>query len=226
VTPIVRRTDVGVLALQRFLSTETSAALLAHVRPEEAATAAAWGERRRRTFAMGRLAAREALAAFGADVALPILPDDRGAPCVPAPLCLSLSHKDEVAAALVAASGAARVGVDVEPLTPREHARDIAAHVLTEAERAELLPLDEDARRREVLVRFALKEALYKALDPFVRRYVGFLEVEVRPHGDDDAGELEVVLTLPAAERGAYRAEGRLLLVDELAVALVRVAPM
>lgn len=29
----------------------------------------------------------------------------------------------------------------------------------------------------EVLLRFSLKEGLYKAIHPFVRRYVGFLEV-------------------------------------------------
>lgn len=220
-TLLVLRTDFGVLAVQRFASTHTASSLLARLPPEEASLASAWGERRQRTFAMGRLTAREALATLGFDAPPPILADDRGAPRLAAPFCVSLSHKDELAAALVAPRGTANIGVDVEPLLPREHARDIAAHVLTDAELAELTALDEDTRRREVLTRFALKEALYKALDPFVRRYVGFLEVEARPQGAGDQRDVELVL--PVQERDAFRASARLLLIDDLAVALARV---
>lgn len=215
----VHRTALGVLVVTRFPLEQQAPELLARLHPAEAALATSWGPRRQRTFAMGRLVAREALAALGVDVPGPILKDERGAPRVPAPLSLSLSHKDEVAAALLAVDEHGRVGVDLEPLTERERARDIASHVLTAAERLELDELDEDARRREVLVRFALKEALYKALDPYVRRYVGFLEVEARPDVDD----ARFTLGLPAHE-GPFAVRGRLLHVDELAVALVRVA--
>ena len=34
---------------------------------------------------------------------------------------------------------------------------------------------------------FALKEAVYKAIDPFLRRHVGFLEVAVWPAADGHA---------------------------------------
>lgn len=222
-TTVVRRTAFGVLVIGRFPLALAAPELLARLHPDEAALARGWGERRQRTFAMGRLMAREALAAQGVDLAGPILPNDRGAPQLRAPFSLSLSHKDEVAAALLATETHAHVGVDVEPLTERERARDIASHVLTEQERAELSALEEDARRREVLVRFALKEALYKALDPYVRRYVGFLEVEARPQ--DAAGDVrtaELVLGLPAQD-GRFAARGGLLFIDELAVALARV---
>jgi enterobactin synthetase component D len=37
------------------------------------------------------------------------------------------------------------------------------------------------------LLRFSLKEALYKALHPFVCRYIGFLEAEVQPVADGTA---------------------------------------
>lgn len=220
-TSTVRHTAFGVLCVQRFPPALDAPALVARLHTDEAALARAWGERRQRTFAMGRLTAHQALTALGYPHDAPILPDERGAPQVAPPLCVSVSHKDEVAAALAALAGEARVGVDVEPLAARAHAKDIAGHVLTQAERAELVDLDEDARRREVLVRFSLKEALYKALDPFVRRYVGFLEVEARPLGD--GAEREVALVLPAAEQGAFRAEARLVFLDELAVSLVRV---
>ncbi len=221
-TSTLRHTAFGVLCVRRFPASATAHSLLARLHPDEAALARAWGERRQRTFAMGRLAAHEALATLGHDSDAPILPDERGAPRVAAPLCVSVSHKDEVAAALALRAGDDRIGVDVEPLAARAQVRDISSHVLTEAERAELAPLDDDTRRRELLLRFSLKEALYKALDPFVRRYVGFLEVEARPQGDGP--ERDVTLTLPASEGAAFRAEARLILIDELAVSLVRVA--
>lgn len=220
---VVRRTAFGVLVIDRFPLSLGAAELLGRLHPDEAALARPWGERRQRTFAMGRLVARQALAALGAEHPAPILKDDRGAPRVPTPLSLSLSHKDEVAAALVSMEGQAHVGVDLEPLSERERARDIASHVLTEGELAELSGMDEDARRREVLVRFALKEALYKALDPFVRRYVGFLEVEARTAGDGEEREASFTLGLPPPE-GPFVVTGRLLHIDELAVSLVRVA--
>jgi len=220
---VLLRTAFGVLVIDRFPLSLGAAELLGRLHPDEAALARTWGERRQRTFAMGRIVARQALAALGAEHPAPILKDDRGAPAVPAPLSLSLSHKDEVAAALLSLEGQAHVGVDLEPLSERERARDIAAHVLTARELAELTDMDEDARRREVLVRFALKEALYKALDPWVRRYVGFLEVEARAPGDGNAREARFTLGLPAQE-GPFVVTGQLLHVEELAVSLVRVA--
>src|ERR1019366_6126435 len=58
---------------------------------------------------------------------------------------------------------------------------DIASRVLRDAELDELDGLDAAERAREVLLRFSAKEAIYKALDPFVRRYVEFKEMSVSP---------------------------------------------
>jgi 4'-phosphopantetheinyl transferase EntD len=96
---VLLRTAFGVLVIDRFPLSLGAAELLRRLHPDEAALARSWGERRQRTFAMGRIVARQALAALGAEHPAPILKDDRGAPRVPAPLSLSLSHKDEVAAA-------------------------------------------------------------------------------------------------------------------------------
>lgn len=54
-----------------------------------------------------------------------------------------------------------------------------------------------------------------------MRRYIGFLEVEALPLGT--GAEREVELVLPVAERASFRKAARLLLIDDLAVALVRV---
>lgn len=161
---------------------------------EERAFAAEMAPLRRRTWIAGRAALRQALQQVGLD-APPVLVDSRGAPALPDGVAGSISHKEELAVALVA-RGTARVGVDLE----RDIVRpvDITAKVLTDAERAALAGLDDAERAREVLLRFSLKEAMYKALDPFVRRYVGFREVAVTPRA---SGEVTVETTLRAGER-------------------------
>jgi enterobactin synthetase component D len=158
--------------------------------PEERVAASALSPARRRGWVGGRVAMRRALALLGEAAPPPIFADDRGAPVLPRGIAGSISHKDAVAVALVATEDAARVGVDVELDQPR--VRDIAAKVLRPEELAELEGLPAPARATAVLLRFSAKEAVYKALDPYVRRYVGFLEIavllaadgtgQVRPH--------------------------------------------
>jgi enterobactin synthetase component D len=133
---------------------------------------------RRRTWIAGRVATRMALLRLG--LAAPaVLADERGAPLLPATLAGSISHKNDIAVALVAPcpSRGARIGVDIEMDAVGKI--DISSCVLTVEEQAELAPLTAEARAREVLLRFSAKEAIYKALDPFVHRYVGFRELSV-----------------------------------------------
>jgi 4'-phosphopantetheinyl transferase EntD len=156
----------------------------AALRPEERALAATLGGVRRTTWVGGRVALRLALERAGLD-APPVLADDRGAPALPRGIAGSISHKEELAVALVAREGTARIGVDVETDAARK--RDIASKVLAPDELAEIAHLAADEREREVLLRFSAKEAIYKAIDPFVRRYVGFHEVSVTPRPDGTA---------------------------------------
>ena len=153
---------------------------------DEAALSAAWGDKRKTTFAAGRHALRLALARAGVDVDGGIVRDDRGAPLLPPGVRGSLSHKDVVAAALVSTDIDGTIGIDLELVEPRSRPglNRLAAQVLTQREQQQL-PDDDDGRARACLLRFSLKEALYKALDPWVRRYVGFLEVEVDVDGAD-----------------------------------------
>jgi enterobactin synthetase component D len=168
---------------------------------EEQAYAANLTAVRRRTWVGGRVAMRHALARAGID-APPVLVDARGAPTLPPDIAGSISHKESLAVALVQ-RGSARLGVDVERETTRAH--DIASMVLTEEEAVELAALDARERERQVLLRFSIKEAIYKALDPFVRRYVGFKEVSVMPW---PGGSAEVRVHLPASE-GAFAIEAQ-----------------
>jgi enterobactin synthetase component D len=158
---------------------------IADLHADEQTAVAALAPGRRPEWIAGRRALRAALRAVGGDGAAggPLLTDDRGAPRLPAGLVGSISHKRALAVALAAGDDGWRVGVDLEALAPRRF--DIAPRVLTAAERAALAGVTGLARDHAVLRAFALKEAVYKAIDPFLRRHVGFLEVEVWP---DDAG--------------------------------------
>lgn len=164
---------------------------------EERAYAAALGPVRRRTWMGGRIALRQALAREGID-APPVLADGRGAPALPPGVAGSISHKEDMAVALVAREARAKLGVDVERDAPGK--LDISKKVLTDHELAELARLGAPERAREVLLRFSAKEAIYKALDPFVQRYVAFREVALTPRTD---GTALVTPSLPAAE-GAF----------------------
>jgi 4'-phosphopantetheinyl transferase EntD len=148
--------------------------------PSERAQVAALPPHRQREFHAGRSVLR---AALGLDIAIPT--DDRGAPVMPAGWVGSLSHKGYLAAALVAPDSGARVGIDIEHA--RRSNQPIERHVLGERERAAITGV-------RVTLAFAIKEAIYKAIDPFVRRYVKFTEVELSL---GDAGRCEVTTALP-----------------------------
>ncbi len=187
---------------------------------EERAFAAGLTAVRRRTWVGGRVALRRALGLAGLD-APAVLADARGAPVFPPGIAGSISHKETLAVALVtgaASHNAWRVGVDVEVDAPR--AVDIASRVLTDDEVSEVARVEGPSRAREVLVRFSAKEAIYKAIDPFVRRYVAFKEVAVTPL---PGGAADVRLHLPASE-GTFEVEVRWLRWERFVLTTARVA--
>jgi 4'-phosphopantetheinyl transferase EntD len=160
------------------------------LRPEERAHADALHPFRRETWVGGRVALDAALRAIGAPRGA-LLGDDRGAPTVAEGFTGSIAHKLEWAGAIAAPMHGGRVGIDVE-VEDRERWA-IASRVLTDAEAP---------RARvwiDVLARFALKEAIYKAVDPWLRRYVGFREAEILelPPAEDTFVEVAGVLRVP-----------------------------
>jgi enterobactin synthetase component D len=145
---------------------------------------------------LGRVALRAALAELGC-AATEIPRDDRGAPIVPAGFVGSISHKHGRAAALAVRDVGARVGIDLErAIAPGQ---PIERRVLTARE---LERLGATTDRRAVTLCFAIKEAIYKAVDPIVRRFVGFQDVEL-----DDAQRARggrAVTQLPVAIEYAW----------------------
>ena len=175
-------------------------ALAAALPDEERAHAATLAPVRRVTWVGGRVALHAALEELGA-AAAPIASTPRGAPILPAGFAGSIAHKRALAVALAApAAPDVTIGVDVEQdWTLRAPAVDITERVLTPAERARVETLAEPARATAVLRAFAAKEAIYKALDPWLGRYVGFREVELDgatarfvPRADEPAFTIEL----------------------------------
>lgn len=164
----------------------------AAIDPAELAAAERLPPARARDLVAGRFALRAALGDDGVACA-PIGTDDRGAPVLPEGYVGSISHKHAFAAGLVARADTligARIGVDLER---RAGLRvDIARRILTAAELAKL-PTEPAAREAAVLRAFSIKEAIYKAIDPFMRRYVGFQEVELAFVGE----QIRVATALP-----------------------------
>jgi enterobactin synthetase component D / holo-[acyl-carrier protein] synthase len=180
-------------------------ALLERLPPEERRLAERFGVARAVTFAGGRIALRAALARAGAGDPPPILSTDRGAPLVPAGLLGSISHKSRIACALAArAEPRLTIGVDVEQIgAATERVTEL---IMTSPERAAIAHLTAEARQVAIARAMSLKESIYKALDPIVRRYVGFHEVEVWP---DDIGGARVACMLDPAPPGELSFDAR-----------------
>ena len=174
----------------------------AELHPDEVAYAAALPPARRAEWLAGRRALRS-LAFDLREQTLPaVLVDPRGAPLLPPGVAASISHKRSMAGALLGHAPDAWVGLDLEDDAPTRS--DLRARVLSGAERTALAGFDDVAHRHEQRRRFAVKEAIYKAVAPVVRRYVGFAEVTLLAADDgylvdlhaDDLARLEVTCGL------------------------------
>jgi len=123
-----------------------------------------------------------------------ILKDEHGRPQVPNGFIGSISHKQTTGVALIATLPADAetqshptigVGIDIEQSFSRR--RNIAKKILTPNELEDLGGLDGVTHDEEVLLRFSLKESVYKAMHPLISQFVGFQEAEIKPHNDGTA---------------------------------------
>ena len=180
---------------------------LAHMKPA-----------RKISFTGGRVALRRALENFCSreTVACPVLPDELGAPTLPEGAMGSISHTHGLVAAAVSVppdlleslgSTSTSAGGDHSPLPLRAIGVDIEAVDRFLSPRAAIRCLHEVERRTladpptgldssvELLLRVSIKEALYKALHPLVRRTIRWHSVQVAPAKDGscevDFAELE-----------------------------------
>ena len=168
--------------------------VLARLHPDEHAEAAALKGYRQLWYVGGRLAAASAMRAIGRRPE-PVLSGARGEPLCAAGPAVSISHKDRLAVALVARPETGSLGIDLEDLGPPR--MSIAPTVLTPAELEEVYALPEERQWTSVLLRFSMKESIYKALAPRLQRYVGFEEANVHPN---PSGATTVRLALARGE--------------------------
>lgn len=133
----------------------------------------------------------------------PILSDAHGAPVLPEGLVGSISHKRTLAVAMVARDRGGTLGVDLEDYGPPR--LSILDKILTPAELEQVLGLREERQWISALIRFSIKESIYKALHPLVHRYVDFHEAEVWP---DLQGRARVDLRLERGE-GPFHTDAR-----------------
>lgn len=176
--------------------------VLERLHPDEAAHARTLGGYRQVSFVGGRLALRAARRQLHMRLD-PVLPDARGTPVLGEGFVGSVSHKRTLAVAMVARDAAGTLGIDLEDHGPPR--LRIADRILRDEELDALADLPEDRRWIALLLRFSIKESIYKALDPWVRRYVDFKEARVTP---DLMGRAEVDLFLARSE-GPFTVDAR-----------------
>ena len=125
---------------------------------------------RRRSFLSGRYCAMRAQELVGITPAC--VRQEQRMPVWPSEICGSITHADDVAAAVVSLSTRA-VGIDIE-LRGRVEER-IYRHILTEREHG--LVTEQGNELAELI--FSAKEAGYKATYPLAKQFIGFREAEV-----------------------------------------------
>lgn len=192
----------GAVLARTVPASDTHDAMVA-LHPDERLLAERIPFARRTAFIAGRVVLREALLqSTRTEAATPVLRTARGAPSLPHGVTGSISHKPSLAVALVAPvkpGEVSSVGIDVEERRTTPPWRNLARRILTERELRFLPDSTDEIRYDSTLLCFAAKEAIYKAIDPFVQRHIRFFEAELEPSTSllDERGDVTVHLHLP-----------------------------
>jgi len=189
---------------------------MAALHPDERSAARHHRGFRLSSYVGGRLAAHAAVRALGGPFT-GIGTGPRGAPVAPAGIALSITHKRTLAIAVAAKSEHGDLGVDLEDLEPPREG--IASRVLRPEEQEVISRLPEDRQWTATVLRFSLKEAIYKALAPKLQRYIGFEEASVSLRTD---GLAAVTLHLTDGPTPAWIG-GRFAWLDQAVLSTVRV---
>ncbi|MFT5586016.1 MAG: phosphopantetheine--protein transferase-like protein, partial [Cognaticolwellia sp.] len=140
--------------------------------------------------------------------------------------------KRTLAVALVARSRHGQLGVDLEDLSPER--MGVASKVLRPEELKELKELPPERQWTSLLLRFSLKEAVYKVLNPHLRRYIDFQEARI--HLDLDlTASVDLHLKDQEAQKGleetgdqeehSFSLDGRYQWMDGRVLTMIRMRP-
>lgn len=216
----VRKVRFGALAAVSLpAGTSTvSEEVLTRLAPGERAAALAESARRQIELVGGRLAARAAASSLGIEWPA-LLSGSEREPLTPVSWSVSISHKNDLALALVGPSNEGTLGIDLEG-DARERIA-IAERVCRPEELDEVNALPENTRWKNVLVRFAVKEAVYKAVYPHVRHFFGFQAAHI-----DVVNAARVTLFLPPEDPRVELETELEWLSEQRVVAMVRAKPL
>lgn len=146
--------------------------------PSEISLVAGAGPLRLKTFRSGRACAREALKELGQEPS-PIFASSSGSPIWPTAVVGSISHTDEVAAAVVAHSPPVKgLGLDLESDEPLDHEAMVRLICRPEELNGGIGVGDPINRRRGKLL-FVVKEAVYKVYRPLHHAFLDFQDLKV-----------------------------------------------
>lgn len=151
-------------------------------------------DKRRREFALGRAAARQALAGLGAPAAAIARQADRR-PAWPHGFIGSITHCDGFCGAVAAREQDIKaIGFDAEPATPLPDGVDRMIYGAEEGAHFSALPVVAGLSWPKLA--FSAKEAFYKCFYPVTQKRLGFHDVRVTFTGDgafdiasDEVGE-------------------------------------
>ena len=178
--------------------------------------------KRQSEYLAGRLCAREALRRLNGHACAPAVGEDR-APQWPTGVSGSITHGDNWAAALVAASDQWRaIGLDVERLLPVDRALRLQGEILTLNELSRLEGLDNQARALRISLTFSLKESLFKALYPLTLKHFYFHDAELLGC-DHDSARLRLLTDLHPDWRTGAELDGQFALFDGKVLSLAAV---
>ena len=194
--------------------------VLRQLRPEEQEVVKGMSGYRQLTWTGGRLALHKSLGALGVRHG-PLLSGPYGEPLLPEGFSGSISHKGNLVVALAARGDHGTLGVDLED--PSGPPRDVARKILCEEEMTWVSSLPAERQWPATLMHFSLKEAIYKALFPHVRRYVGFKEARVQI----DVNDLCTAQLQLKDQEGPFKVEARLHWLGDkiLSAARIQAAP-
>ena len=132
---------------------------------------------RKAEFLLGRLAAAALLAELGCPAATRWLGADGGRPRWPGGTIGSIAHSAEMVAVTACPSGAAvaSVGIDIERLDQDAETTRALDLCFSAPERSAL-----EVEPHGAIIGFALKEALFKCLNPLLGTFIEFEDVEAR----------------------------------------------
>lgn len=134
---------------------------------------------RQREFAAGRFCAAQALKKLLGRVPEPVGVSPDRSPIWPSGVTGAITHADDMALAVVGPNVLYQgIGVDIEPKLTHARARQLSRRILAIGEDRTLSP-DDDQFALLMTVTFSLKESLFKALNPMVKRVFGLQDASV-----------------------------------------------